>query len=309
MSLAIIRSVLGALTTTQAWTAALVKIKNSKRNGTTYAARGITLAPEGALSRVIANLSKVYTEGNNAYLGKYASVNDYDGSADSLKVYRLQSTSELIADEYTRLIQALSVPEMTGDPLDFAANAYALKAALDVNGEEKNVVLFSLQNPICVLKNRFIYENSTFFEINKKVLNLRQNIDVVIIDNMIYLLTLTGEKLFNMERSYRAICVVKTEDICDSGIISNVESFRSIATSGHNPRRFVAFNQQRYDAMKDAALRRRMAAIFQLTLDDSGLIDTSSSDASEKLIKVLCNKGMVDPFGNVPVEVSAVSRW
>ena len=37
MSLAIIRSVLGALTTTQAWTAALVKIKNSKRNGTTYA--------------------------------------------------------------------------------------------------------------------------------------------------------------------------------------------------------------------------------------------------------------------------------
>ena len=80
-------------------------------------------------------------------------------------------------------------------------------------------------------------------------------------------------------------------------------------TSGHNPRRFVAFNQQRYDAMKDAALRRRMAAIFQLTLDDSGLIDTSSSDASEKLIKVLCNKGMVDPFGNVPVEVSAVSRW
>ena len=144
MSLAIIRSVLGALTTTQAWTAALVKIKNSKRNGTTYAARGITLAPEGALSRVIANLSKVYTEGNNAYLGKYASVSDYDGSADSLKVYRLQSTSELIADEYTRLIQALSVPEMTGDPLDFAANAYALKAALDVNGEEKNVVNFLL---------------------------------------------------------------------------------------------------------------------------------------------------------------------
>ena len=129
------------------------------------------------------------------------------------------------------------------------------------------------------------------------MLNLRQNIDVVIIDNMIYLLTLTGEKLFNMERSYRAICVVKTEDICDSGIISNVESFKNIATSGHNPRRFVAFNQQRYDAMKDAALRRRMAAIFQLTLD------------SEKLIKVLCNKGMVDPFGNVPVEVSAVSRW
>lgn len=29
----------------------------------------------------------------------------------------------------------------------------------------------------------------------------------------------------------------------------------------------------------------------------------------EKLIKVLCNKGMVDPFDNVPVEVSGASRW
>lgn len=74
-------------------------------------------------------------------------------------------------------------------------------------------------------------------------------------------------------------------------------------------RKNVTSSDGKYDAMKDAALRRRMAAIFQLTLDDSGLIDTSSSDASEKLIKVLCNKGMVDPFGNVPVEVSAVSRW
>lgn len=61
--------------------------------------------------------------------------------------------------------------------------------------------------------------------------------------------------------------------------------------------------------MKDITKRKEMAAKFHLKLDDSGKIDTSSSDISEKLIKVLCNKGMVDPFEDVPVEVSAVSRW
>ena len=45
------------------------------------------------------------------------------------------------------------------------------------------------------------------------------------------------------------------------------------------------------------------------TLDDNGHIDTSTPDMVEKLIKVLCNKGMVDPFDNVPVEVSGASRW
>ena len=185
MSLELVRSVMNSLPTTQAWMVSLVKIKNSRRNGTTYATRGITLSPQGALSRFVTDLSKVYVEGEKGLINKYTSVVDYDGSAEAIKIYKLQSNSQLIADEYTNLIQAMSTPEMNGDPFEFAANAYALKATLTIDGEDRSVMLFSLQNPICVLKNRFLYDNSTFFELNKKVLNLRQNIDVIIIDDMI----------------------------------------------------------------------------------------------------------------------------
>ena len=309
MSLELVRSVMNSLPTTQAWMVSLVKIKNSRRNGTTYATRGITLSPKGALSRFVTDLSKVYVEGEKGLINKYTSVVDYDGSAEAIKIYKLQSNSQLIADEYTNLIQAMSTPEMNGDPFEFAANAYALKATLTIDGEDRSVMLFSLQNPICVLKNRFLYDNSTFFELNKKVLNLRQNIDVIIIDDMVYLLTLAGEKLFNMERSYKAVCEDKTMEICQSEIVSNIDQFKSVATSGHNPRRFVSFNQSRFDSMKDSETRRRMAGTFRLTLDADGHIDTSTPDMVEKLIKVLCNKGMVDPFDNVPVEVSGASRW
>lgn len=309
MSLGLIRSVMNTLPTTQAWMVSLVKIKNSRRNGTTYATRGITLSPQGALTRFVTDLSKVYTEGEKGLVNKYTAVVDYDGSAEAIKIYKLQSNNQLIAEEYTHLIQAMSAPEMNGDPFEFAANAYALKATLTIDDEDRSIMLFSLQNPICVLKNRFLYDNNTFFELNKKVLNLRQNIDVMIIDDTVYLLTLAGEKLFNMERSYKAVCEDKAMEICQSDIVSDIDQFRTIATSGHNPRRFVSFNQARFDRMKEPETRIQMAGTFRLTLDANGHIDTSSPDMIEKLIKVLCNKGMVDPFDNVPVEVSGASRW
>lgn len=308
MSLAMVRSVLSNLSSTTAWTVSLVKIRNTKRAGTTYAARGITLSPEGALTRFVSGLSKVYTEGDEAAFSKYSAVTAYDGSAEAIKIYKLQSDNELIADEYSRLIDALSSPETTGDPLEFSANAYALKGSFDVEGEERAIILFSLQNPICVLKNRFLYDEGTFFELNKKVLNLRQNIDVIIIDDTVYLLTLAGEKLFNMERSYKAVCTSKAQDICESGIISDIDVFKTVATSGHNPRRFVAFNQNRFERMKDATTRSEMAATFHLEMTGD-LIDTSSASTAEKLVKLLCNKGMLDPFDNVPVEVAGASRW
>lgn len=309
MSLETIRSILASLSTTRAWMVSLVKIKNSAKAGTTYATRGITLSPEGTLSRFIENLSKAYVDGNKAIFNKYTSVADYDGNTEATRIYKLDHHNPLIEDEFVSLIQALANPESTGNPLEFAANAYAIKASLVINEEEKNVVLFSLQNPICVLKNRFLYDNSTFFELDKKVLNLRPNIDVLIVDNNVYLFTMSGEKLFNMERSYKAVCTVKTAEICDSGIISNTEVFSKIATSGHNPRRFAAFNPVRFAHMQDDQTRRRMASLFRLVLNADGHVDTSTPEMVEKLIKVLCDKGMVDPFDNMPVEVSGTSRW
>ncbi len=61
--------------------------------------------------------------------------------------------------------------------------------------------------------------------------------------------------------------------------------------------------------MKDINVRRTMAETFKLNIDSDGRIDTSSESTAEKLVKLLCNKGMLDPFDNVPVEVAGASRW
>ena len=47
-----------------------------------------------------------------------------------------------------------------------------------------------------------------FQELDKKVLTLRPTIDVLIYGNEVYLFTLNGENLFNMERSYKVLAVI-----------------------------------------------------------------------------------------------------
>ena len=37
--------------------------------------------------------------------------------------------------------------------------------------------------------------------------------------------------------------------------------------------------------------------------------DTTEPEVAEKLIKLLCNRGMVDPFDDTPKEVSGSKKW
>lgn len=309
MSLEIIRSVFEQMTSTRAWSVCLIKIKKSKNSGTSYTTRGITLKPDGALTEYIAQLSEAYLNPINGTLQKYNSVCDYDGTTESVKVYKIISNSQLIADEFSGLISAFSTPEMAGDPFKFAANAYSLKATLSINGIDTSVFTFSMQNPICLLKNRFLYDEGSFHEIKDKVLNLRPIVDVLIVGKTIYLLTIAGENLFNMERSYKALCDSTVLDISDMNIVSNTDMFSAIAKSGHNPRRFISFNRGRLERMQDEQMRQEMARIFNLSLSADGRIDTSVDGVAEKLVKLLCNKGMVDPFEDMPVEVPSAAKW
>ena len=105
------------------------------------------------------------------------------------------------------------------------------------------------------------------------------------INDVVYLFNMNGEKLFNMERAYRTICHSKVEDIINSGIISDESAFRQYATSGHNPRK------------------------FGITQIQEGTFDSSDSENVNRIVKFLCKKGMIDPVNDDPVEVEGARQW
>ena len=308
MSLEKIQTVFSNLPAYDVWSLQLLQIKTSKRNGTSYTGREISFSPVGKLNSFVSEISERYINEEKGVLKAFLGILDYDGSTIDKTVYKLGIDNELISSECTTLLTAVATPDSEIDPLEFKAQAYLLKGIITIEGTEYPVKLISMQNPVTTLKHKFMKAGGTFQEICDKVISLRTSIDVIIVDNMIYMLTLAGENLFNMERSYKAICTSKIENIKDCNIVTDFDAFSSIAGSGHNPRKFVSFNEGHLQKLKNANSRKKMAKKFNIPLDGDRF-DTTKDGATDKIVKLLCDRGMVDPFDDNPMEVAGSKKW
>lgn len=308
MSIEKLQKIFAATINYDAWSLQLLKIKTSKRDGTSYSGREIMFAPSGKLNEFVSEISVRYINADKGVLKSFLGITDYDGSTIDKTVYRLSVGNELIQSEYNSLVAAIAVPDAEINPLEFKAQAYILKGIVNVDDVDYPVKLISMQNPVTTLNHKFWMKNGEFQEISDKVLSLRPTIDVVIFDDCIYMLTLAGENLFNMERSYKAICAVKIDTINECNIVTDFDAFATIAGSGHNPRKFVSFNDAHLQKLKNANTRKKMAKKFNISLDGDKF-DSTKPDTSDKLVKLLCDRGMVDPFDDNPMEVAGSKQW
>ena len=303
-----IRNILQNLNHAKNWSLQVLQIKFSKRSGTEYIGREITFEPAGRLEKFVSEVSDFYVGEKGSFDAKFTSLSEYDGSANGKTIYKLDGKSSLIASEYNSLIQALADPNSEVDPFEMKTRASVLIGQFEKDDEIIPVKLVSMQNPITMLKHRFMQNKGTFKELDEKVLTLRPTIDVLIYGDEVYLFTLSGENLFNMERSYKVLCCDYIAKVQESEIVVNIDKFMSVASSGHNPRRFVSYNQSHLEKLKNPSTRRKIAEKFSIPMSE-GKFDTNQDGATEKIVKILCDKGMVDPFENLPMEVPSAKKW
>lgn len=303
-----IRSILQNLNNAKNWSLQVLQIKPSKRAGTEYTGREITFDPAGRLEEFVSEVSELYIGAKGCFDAKFVNLSEYDGSANGKTIYKLNGTSPLIASEYNSLMQALANPNSEVDPFEMKARASVLIGQFERDETIIPIKLISMQNPITMLKHRFMQNKGAFQELDKKVLTLRPTIDVLIYGNEVYLFTLNGENLFNMERSYKVLCSDYIAKVQESEIVVNIEKFSSVAGSGHNPRRFVSYNQSHLEKLKNASTRRKIATKFSIPMN-GGKFDTTQEGVTEKIVKILCDKGMVDPFESLPMEVPSAKKW
>ena len=308
MSIDKLKRVFSGVTDYDAWTLQLLKIKNSKRSGTSYLCREITLSPEGQLKEFISEIKDYYTDSAKGRLKWYAGIREYDGSLLDRNIYKIDSERDLIKIELKSLIEAIANPDVEIDPLEFRAQGYLLKGMVTIDGDECPVKIISLQNPVTTLKHKFMRAKGTFKAISDKVISLRTAVDVLVIDDTVYMLNLSGEKLFNMERAYKAVCDEKLGCIRASDIVSDFEAFSDIASKGHNPRKFVSFNDEHLKKLKNVRTRNKIAKKFNIPLVEDKF-DTTKIGTTDKIVKLLCDRGMLNPFDNNPREVDGAKKW
>lgn len=308
MSIDKVKRVLGSLTTCSEWSVQLLKITYSKRNGTAYTGKEILFSDKRELASLVDDIEKHYVAEKKGALNAYQGVANYDGSWIGRVIYKLDKNDALISKEYDLLLDALAKPDAEMDPLEFKARAYVMRGIIETEEEEKPVKLISMKNPVTTLKNKFINLNGAFKEITDDVISLRKTIDVIIVDDTVYMLALAGENLFNMERAYKAVCREKLDNVGSCDIVNDFDSFKKVAAKGHNPRKFQAFNDEFLQQLTTVENRQRIAKKFNIPMIKDRF-DSSCPETSDKLIKILCNRGMVDPFGNDPVEVAGSKKW
>lgn len=310
MSIEILKSTFECISHSADWSLQLLRITSSKRDGTRYASRQIFLEPDDKLSFFVKGMAERYLSDGKGSLNKYTSLTEYDGTTDGATVYKLSTENALIAEEYARFVSTIAQPDAEADTMTYTS-AYLIKGLTIVGSEDTPIKMISMQNPITTLKHKFslVHDNGKFKELDEKILSLRPTLDIIVVGDTVYLLTLNGENLFNMERAYKSVCHDMVAAIENSDMIKGMDIFKSVAETGHNPRRFVSFNHERFEALKNARTRKAMAKRFNIPIDENGKLDATAESAAERIVKVLCNKGMVDPFKKAPVEVSGARPW
>ena len=287
------------------WSINLVKINVSKKDGVKYSAEELSDFDGDGILRTVKDIVQIYSIGDKSTM--YNDIQEYDSNTISSTIYKIDTSNILVKDSYDTFIKALSNPDKESDPTKNKYDCYVLKSSLE-KGEDIPIKLVFMNNPIKVLKKKFLKINEKYTEITGNVIGLSQYIDMIVYGNKIYFFNNSGEKLFNMERAYKTICKEKIEEIKEINIISDIEAFISVAKSGHNPRKFISFNKENLELLKDKKKKEVISTQFNIPLIE-GKFDTSNNEVSEKLIKLLCGKGKIDPFNNKPVEVSGAKEW
>lgn len=304
MSLAYLRKVFTAIGSLDSISVQLLRLTNNK-DVTHYFAREIEIQPEEELAAFITSICKKYSKD----LSLAEVVDDYKGDIVKGTIYKLPVNDELILACYKTLDATVANPSTEGDVVMGEWNALLIKGSITCDDEVQELKLISMKSPISVLTNRYIGAGKgKFKKIKKPILTLNKNLDAVIINGTFYMLTMQAENLFNMERSYKLRCCAKVEEVVELGILSNGDAFKDMATKGQNPRRFVSFNQSRLDAIKNINSRKKYMKMFNIKMR-RGKIDTDDIKSSERLVKFLCDKAMLDPIDEGPREVSAAKVW
>lgn len=304
MSINFLKKVFSSISNIKSPSIQLLRITNTKEK-TFYYSRQINIKPEKEIYDYLQKLSEKY--GNE--IERLQSLYDYKGDIEQGNYYKLFVDDELIKDNYDELEKVLADPSVEGNVDKGNWNALMIKGNVTIEDEEVTVKLFSMRTPISELSNKLVcFENDVFKKVSYPILSLSKTIDAIIVNRTFYILNMQAEKLFNMERSYRIRCDSKVDEIINLGILTDNDIFRETASRGQNPRRFVSFSQERMNALKNPESRKKYMQMFNIIMKGNK-IDSKADKASERLVKFLCNKAMLDPVDEGPREVTSAREW
>lgn len=310
MSLKRLRTLLEMLPLCTNWTLNLLHFQEDKKNDAmAYQCRPIELYPAVQSTELLNDISNEYLKSPSKRLDKYRCVEPYSGDIVGTTIYVLGITDPLVRDSYDRLLTSLAYPDEVTNAVQFKTNAYLWQGAWEIQNQSIPIKLITIQDPFKTLKHKFFYEDGVFSKAKTKVLDIRLYVDVIGIGDKLYFMNMAGERLFGIERAYR----VKSQKIADQltkcPYFLNGENLKRIALSGHYPRLLLNYQPQNLQYLSTTIGRTHIAKKFHIAQTPGGELDMNRSEDADRLLRFLCNKAMLNPVDESPMEVAAAKQW
>ena len=146
---------------------------------------------------------------------------------------------------------------------------------------------------------------------NDRILVLPLEVDAIRVDERIYFLTERGIRMFESPDDLAKRSREVIDKILNLGFVSDPENFAKYAAGVDNRRRLRKFEAVETDRLKllaDKVRGRKIREKFGVSIDGNQLVSSTKEDV-DKVIKLVYQHGMLNPFDNTPMEVHSASKW
>lgn len=146
---------------------------------------------------------------------------------------------------------------------------------------------------------------------NDRILVLPLEVDAIRVDERIYFLTERGARMFESPDDLAKRSREVIDKILNLGVVSDPENFAKYASGVDNRRRLRKFEAVETDRLKllaDKVRGRKIREKFGVSIDGNQLFSSTREDV-DKVIKLVYQRGMLNPFDNTPMEVHSPSPW
>ena len=146
---------------------------------------------------------------------------------------------------------------------------------------------------------------------NDRILALPLEADAIRVDDRIYFLTERGVRMLESPEDLAKRSREVIDKILNLGIVSDPENFAKYAADVDNRRRLRKFEEDEADRLKllaDKTKGKKIREKFGLKIDGKQLTSTTKEDV-DRVVKLVCQRGMLNPFDDAPMEVHSPSPW
>lgn len=222
-------------------------------------------------------------------------VETYNGFNSKNVIDKIATSSTVIKDSWDSLIMHIATSDDTTSIEAIKANAYVFVGTyLKPDGTHKNLYLLTRKNPIVNLKKRkgrlFSGTQNTVSVIDSPLIQFTSCFDALVYDDMLYMINLNCESIFNLEHSYKKICSQSLDDLEHHNIIQDFPNYRTFASAAQTPKKFLTYSTDTITKLDDPTYRNKVSTDLHLTLNSHNQFDLTNPNDAKNFTLFICGK-------------------